>query len=58
MKCPECGGDTKVTDTRYGDTRTRRCFVCGCRFQTFETLIKTLTPGNKAKATAPTQPKG
>lgn len=40
MMCPECGGDTKIIDSRYGidDLRCRRreCLECGRRFSTVE----------------------
>lgn len=53
MMCPECGGDTKVFDTRVGidDLRCRRreCLECGCRFNTVELdleVYKKLRPPN------------
>lgn len=53
MMCPECGGDTKVVETRFGidDLRCRRreCLECGCRFSTVEInmdVYKKLRPPN------------
>jgi transcriptional repressor NrdR len=39
MKCPYCGGKTKVVDSRSageGIRRRRECLVCGQRFTTYE----------------------
>lgn len=43
MRCMECGGLTKVVDSRWiegGHIRRRReCLVCGGRFNTLEQII-------------------
>lgn len=43
--CPECGGQTRVLDTRHHDAgeresirRRRQCRQCPCRFTTLETI--------------------
>ena len=39
MKCPECGGSTKVTDSRktyYGVRRTHECLICSHKFGSAE----------------------
>lgn len=41
MKCPKCGGYTKVYDKRWWEIigqniRSRKCTVCGFRFRTSE----------------------
>lgn len=39
MKCPVCGGNTKVIDSRCEDdcvNRKRMCLECGYRFATIE----------------------
>jgi transcriptional regulator NrdR family protein len=42
MKCPRCGGDSKIEETRKGATRDlrryRRCPDCRLRFTTIESL--------------------
>lgn len=41
MKCPECGGATRVRDSRpteQGRTRRYQCDVCSSRFTTIEVL--------------------
>lgn len=41
MKCPECGGATRVVDSRpteQGRTRRYKCEVCSSRFTTIEVL--------------------
>ena len=41
MKCPECGEETLVKDSRENDgdiTRRRECKACGYRFNTLESL--------------------
>ena len=42
MKCPKCGGKTRVRDSRsyHGTTRRRRvCLICGGRFSTVEEIL-------------------
>lgn len=39
MTCPQCGGDTKVTNSRHDEAEVRRrreCLECGYRFSTVE----------------------
>jgi len=40
MKCPACGDQTHVTDSRLHDDwaimRRRECLGCGLRFKTYE----------------------
>lgn len=40
MKCPKCGGKTKITDVRHPTTdevlRSRACKVCQNKFYTIE----------------------
>lgn len=41
MKCPKCGGDSKVTDSRKAHDeiyRRRACKKCGYSFYTFEAI--------------------
>ena len=38
MKCPSCGGLTRVLETRE-DRRRRACEACGHRFSTVEVLV-------------------
>lgn len=50
MKCPICGGDTKVINSRLDATenevrRRRVCLSCGQRITTIEFEIE--EPGNK-----------
>lgn len=48
MKCPKCGGYTKVYDKRWWPTlsicgqnlRSRKCDKCGFKFQTAETYTR------------------
>lgn len=44
MKCPYCGGESVVTDSRLRKAgfkwRNRRCKVCGHYFSTRETYAK------------------
>jgi hypothetical protein len=58
MRCPECGGRTRVRHTR-NNARERVCLECPCVFKTRENLIKTgyhypsaekLTPQNETSA--------
>ena len=46
MICAQCGGPTKVTDSRpYGSgTRRRRVCACGHRFTTWETPSRPAKP--------------
>lgn len=42
MRCPKCGGRTKVKDSRIRKekvTRKRECKRCGAKFKTFERLF-------------------
>lgn len=46
MKCPHCGGETKVLESRHADEgaairRRRECLVCARRFNTMEKLEET-----------------
>ena len=48
MKCPECGNETLVKDSRENDSdimRRRECNVCGHRFNTVESFLE----GGKGK---------
>lgn len=43
MKCPYCGGETKVLESRHANDglairRRRECLECGRRFNTMETI--------------------
>lgn len=43
MHCPNCGGETKVLDTRMNEStnavkRRRECIICGKRFTTYERI--------------------
>ncbi len=43
MKCPYCGGESKVLESRHADEglairRRRECLQCGRRFNTMETV--------------------
>lgn len=43
--CPKCGGKTKNIDSRTMESinaqyRKRECLECGCRFKTFENIVK------------------
>lgn len=43
MKCPFCGGESKVLESRHADEgqairRRRECLQCGRRFNTMETV--------------------
>jgi transcriptional regulator NrdR family protein len=53
MKC-KCGGQTYVTTTMKhasgGVLRRRKCFTCGVRFSTLESVLET------KKATVPVKP--
>ena len=43
MKCPECGCETLVVDSRDNDgdiARRRECKACGCRFNTIESFLE------------------
>lgn len=43
MKCPKCGGNTRIVDVRQktnGDERRRACCQCGCTFITAEQKIR------------------
>lgn len=48
-RCPVCGSDSMVYDSRETSTgtirRNRRCLACGTRFVTEERLLKILTDG-------------
>jgi transcriptional regulator NrdR family protein len=59
MKCPECGGKTKVENTKSDEWhvyRQRRCIKCGFRFYTEESgfvsgkLLNTLVWQAKKRA--------
>lgn len=43
MQCPECNGDTRVSETRLasgrGVRRRRTCVECGSRFSTIEAVV-------------------
>ena len=42
MKCPSCGYDTKVFDTKRNDKtvmRKRKCLKCGLNFCTKEIIV-------------------
>jgi len=44
MKCPNCGADTRVIDTRsfYSTVkRVRQCNKCGYKFETWEEILPT-----------------
>lgn len=46
MKCPKCGCETKVVDSReYMDSvrRRRECLACGVRYTTLEQRISLLS---------------
>ena len=52
MKCPKCGADTTVLETRWMpvmfqkagyNRRQRECIDCGLRFKTEEIYIRPLT---------------
>jgi transcriptional regulator NrdR family protein len=41
-RCPSCGGESRVADTRPGQSyrwRQRACLACTTRWETFESLI-------------------
>ena len=43
MKCPECGNETLVKDSRENDSdimRRRECRACGYRFNTVESFLE------------------
>lgn len=43
MKCPECGNETLVKDSRENDNdimRRRECNACGYRFNTVESFLE------------------
>ena len=43
MKCPVCGGNTRVMETRenqWGNERKRECLECGIRFITLERVTR------------------
>ena len=53
MKCPFCAApDSRVVDSRTTDDgnsirRRRECTVCGKRFTTYETVVKSTFNGHK-----------
>jgi len=51
MKCPKCGSETKVKDSRRPIDaeihRRRECTSCGHRFSTIEAELRTFDPAVK-----------
>lgn len=48
MKCPKCGKESRVTDSRermMGIYRRRKCLSCGYKFSSFEVVATKGTSG-------------
>lgn len=48
MKCPKCGEESRVTDSRErmtGIYRRRKCLGCGYKFSSFEVVANKGTSG-------------
>lgn len=41
MKCPKCGGKTRIVDVKTkSNVRRRECQECGCTFITTEQILR------------------